>query len=303
MFERLHIDAVVALQPDYVGPEFPDDTDVFGCRFQDMKYGMGIYSECTTFPLAQYDSIDEIERNYTWPTADWFDYSVISGQIKGKERHPVSGGGSEPFLVYCRLRGMQQGYMDLLINPGLAHYCLDKLFELCYQNTLRIFEQVPGKITLSYIAEDFGSQEHLLISRELIHEFLLPGMRRIIDLVHQGGAYVFFHSDGAVREILPDIVDAGIDILNPVQWRCKGMEREGLKDEFGDSLIFHGGVDNQQTLAYGSVDDVRKEVLTNLEVLGVDGRYILAPCHNIQAVNPPENVVAMYRTALESGAG
>jgi uroporphyrinogen decarboxylase len=122
------------------------------------------------------------------------------------------------------------------------------------------------------------------------------------ELVHQAGAYVFHHSDGAVRPIIPDMIEeVGIDVLNPIQWRCRGMERAGLKRDFGDRLVFHGGVDNQQTLAFGGVEDVREEVRTNVEVLGMGGGYILAPCHNIQAVSPPENVVAMYETGYEIG--
>ncbi len=126
-------------------------------------------------------------------------------------------------------------------------------------------------------------------------------MKRIIDLAHQNGACVFHHNDGSVRRILPDMIAAGIDVLNPIQWRCQGMEREGLKRDFGDKLVFHGGVDNQYTLAFGSVDEVRQEVLDNLRILGEGGGYILAPCHNIQPVSPPENVVAMYETCYENG--
>ena len=196
---------------------------------------------------------------------------------------------------------MEQAYMDLVLKPDLVHYCLDRLFDFCYDNTLRIYEQIPGKVDISYVAEDFGAQEDLLVSPRLIRQFFIPRMKRMIDLAHQAGAYAFFHSDGAVRKIIPDMIAAGIDVLNPIQWRCKGMEREGLKRDFGDRVAFHGGVDNQHTLAFGSVDEVREEVITNIRVLGQGGGYILAPCHNIQAVSPPENVVAMYETGYEVG--
>ncbi|RKY95332.1 MAG: uroporphyrinogen-III decarboxylase-like protein [Candidatus Hydrothermota bacterium] len=301
MFKRLHIDRVIGVGPRYIGPPIEPGYDMYGCRYEKVNYGTGVYSECVYHPLAQYNSIEEIERNYTWPTADWFDYSVIPDQIKGREMYPIRGGGSEPFLTYKNLRGMEQAYMDLILNPDLVHYCLDKLFDFCYENTLRIYEQIPGKVNISYVAEDFGSQEGLLISREHIREFFIPRMKRMIDLAHQAGAYVFFHSDGAIREIIPDMIEAGIDVLNPIQWRCKGMDRKGLKRDFGDKVIFHGGVDNQYTLAFGSVEEVREEVIYNIQVLGEGGGYILAPCHNIQAVSPPENVVTMYETGYEYG--
>jgi uroporphyrinogen decarboxylase len=97
------------------------------------------------------------------------------------------------------------------------------------------------------------------------------------------------------------MIAAGIDILNPIHWRCRGMERAALKADFGNQVIFHGGMDNQYTLAFGSVDEVGAEVLENLAVLGEGGGYILAPCHNIQTVSPPENIVAMYETCYATG--
>ncbi len=251
--------------------------------------------------MAQYKTLDEIKRNYRWPNPDWWDYSEIHKQVIGNEQYPIRGGGSEPFLTYKKLRGQEQAFMDLILHPEIVHYCLDKLFHLCYENTLRIYEQIPGQVMITYVAEDFGSQEGLMYSPQQIREFFIPRMKRMIDLAHQAGAYVFHHSDGAIREILPDMIEAGIDVLNPIQWRCKGMEREGLKRDFGDQVIFHGGVDNQYTLAFGSVEEVRQEVKDNLHILGEGGGYILAPCHNIQAVSPPENIVAMYETGYEYG--
>jgi uroporphyrinogen decarboxylase len=130
---------------------------------------------------------------------------------------------------------------------------------------------------ISYIAEDMGTQEGLMFSPAQINEFLIPRMKRMIDLAHQAGAYAFYHSDGAVRKILPDMIAAGIDVLNPIQWRCTGMERRALKRDFGAQVIFHGGVDNQYTLAFGSEAEVRDEVIENLAVLGEGGGYILGP--------------------------
>jgi uroporphyrinogen decarboxylase len=97
------------------------------------------------------------------------------------------------------------------------------------------------------------------------------------------------------------MIEAGIDVLDPVQWRCKGMDRAGLKRDFGDRLVFHAAMDNQQTLPFGSVEDVRREVIENIRILGKGGGYILGPCHNLQVISPPENIVAMYETAHEYG--
>jgi len=300
LFKQLHIDNGFSVEPGYIGPPIPNGADVFGCRFKNVDYGTGTYSECVYHPLANYETLDEIKNNYNWPSADWYDYSEIFKQIIGKENYPIMGGGSEPFATYENLRGQEQGIMDLILHPEIVHFCLDKLFNLTYENTLRIYEQIPGKVTITYISEDFGSQEDLLYSPAQIREFLIPRMKRMINLAHQAGAFVFHHSDGAIRKIIPDMIEAGIDILNPIQFRCKGMEREGLKRDFGNKTIFHGGVDNQYTLPFGSKEKVRKEVIDNIHILGKDG-YILAPCHNIQAVTPLENILTMYETGYEYG--
>ena len=301
MFARLHIDRPLDVGPCYAGPPLEPGIDIYGCRREGVDYGSGIYSEVVYHPLVQYASVDEIEDKYTWPTPDWFDYSIIPEQLEGNEHRPVRGGGSEPFLEYTYLRGLEQAYMDLALNPEMVHYCLDRLFDFAYENTRRIYEQIPGQVTFSYVAEDLGSQEQLLFSMRHIREFLLPRMKRMMDLVHEGGGVVFTHSDGAIRPVIPDLIDIGMDVLNPIQWRCKGMEREGLKRDFGDQIIFHGGMDNQQTLAFGSVDDVVEEVKTNIAILGAGGGYVIAPCHNIQAISPPENIVAMYETGYREG--
>ncbi len=300
-FARLHIDAPLDIGPKYVGPKMPRGTDMYGIKRHLIKHEGGAYLENANIPLAQYNSVAEIEKNYRWPSIEWFDFSHIPEQIKGQEHRPIRGGGSEPFLLYKSLRGQEQGYMDLALNPEIVHYCLDKLFDLAYEQTRRIYETIPGKVVITYIAEDMGGQEDLILSVKHIHEFLLPRMKRMIDLAHGAGAYVFHHNDGSCWRILPDMIAAGIDVLNPIQWRCRGMERERLKRDFGDKLIFHGGVDNQHTLPFGTAAEVRQEVMDNLRILGAGGGYIIAPCHNIQVVGPAENVVAMYETGYECG--
>lgn len=302
VFDRLHIDRPVFVGPAYVGPPPPAGEDMWGVKHRNIDYGTGTYGEGVSNPLAQYETIAEIEANYTWPSIDWFDFSGIPAQIAGQEHRPIQGGGSEPLLTYKQLRGEAQAFMDFIDKPDLMHYMLDKLFTLAYETTARIYQAIPGQVLITYVAEDMGAQDSLMYNPKHIREFLLPWMKKMADLVHEHGAYVFHHNDGACRDILPDMVDfVGIDVLNPIQWRCPGMAREGLKADFGDQIAFHGAVDNQYTIPFGSVDEVRAEVAEDIAILGAGGGYILAPCHNIQAVGPAENVVAMYETAYECG--
>ncbi|MDK1032009.1 MAG: uroporphyrinogen decarboxylase family protein, partial [Planctomycetia bacterium] len=301
LFKRLHIDRPLVVGPKYVGPPIPEGADNLGNRYKTVDYGTGSYRECVYNRLADYSSVEEIEADYDWPGPDLWDYSVIKSQIEDHNDRPIQGGGGELFYTYAGLRGQEQAYIDLVENPEIVHYILDKLFALAYEDTGRIFEQIPGKVLVSYVSDDMGSQEGLLCSPAQIRKFFLPRMKRMADLVHEAGAFVFHHNDGAVRDIIPDLIEIGIDVLNPIQWRCAGMEREGLKRDFGASIAMHGGMDNQYTLPFGSVEEVRQEVLDNLRILGAGGGYILAPCHNIQAVGPAENIVAMYEMAYENG--
>lgn len=301
LYRALHIDRPFTVSPRYVGPPIAQDADLFGVRYRWVDYGTGAYREAIHFPLAAYETVEAIAAEYRWPDPDWWTYDHLAEQIAPYRDYPIQGGGSEPFLIYKNLRGQEQAFIDLILHPEIVHYCLDKLFGLAYENTRRIFESIPDQVMISYVAEDMGSQESLLFSPAQIRAFLIPRMKRMIDLVHEAGAFAFYHSDGAVRPILPDMIAAGIDVLNPIQWRCRGMERKALKADFGAQVVFHGGVDNQQTLAFGSAEDVCQEVRDNLCILGEGGGYILAPCHNIQAVSPPANVVAMYETGYANG--
>ncbi len=301
LFKKLHIDYLYQVEPDYIGPKIPRNYDVFGCRYRTMRYKNGTYKENTSHPLSGFRSIKEIRKNYQWPNPDWWDYSVLRKKLKGKEDFPIKGGSYEPFLIYKKLRGEEQAFVDLIQNPDIVHYCMEQLFHLGHKEFVRIYEQVHSFVLVSFVSEDMGTQNDLMISVPHIREYLLGNMKKLINLAHQAGVYVFHHNDGSIRRILPDMIALGIDVLNPIQWRCNNMDRSGLKQDFGQKVILHGGVDNQITLPFGTRDEVRNEVSDNLRILGLGGGYILAPCHNIQPITPVENILAMFETGYEQG--
>jgi uroporphyrinogen decarboxylase len=303
VLQRLRIDTPLWVGGRYVGPALPPGQDIWGLLRKSIDHGTGAYDEVVNSPLADFETPEDVEANYQWPSVDHWDFSHLPAEVRGQEHRPIRGGGSEPLLLYKLLRGEEQALMDLVINPEMVEYCLGKLFDFAYEQTRRIFESIPGKVMITYVAEDLGGQDALMYSPAHIRRFLFPGMKRMVELTRQNGSVVFHHSDGSIRQILPDLVELGIQVLNPIQWRCRGMEREALKRDFGDSLIFHGGVDNQQTLPFGTPEDVRAEVEENIRTLGAGGGYILAPCHNIQDNTPAENIIALYQAGLEFGGG
>ncbi|MGM0492011.1 MAG: uroporphyrinogen decarboxylase family protein, partial [Armatimonadota bacterium] len=275
--------------------------DAFGIGYEMMNYGTGEYREAVHHPLAEYNSVEEIKQNYDWPEPDWWTYDHILQQLDGKEEWVIQGGHYEEFATYKWLRGVEQGYADHVENPEMLRYCMQKLADLAYARSERTFEAAGERVIWTWVAEDFGTQEGLLISPAMIREFHYPHIKRLCKLAHDYGVFAFHHSDGAVRDNIPQMIEAGIDVLDPVQWRCRGMDREGLKRDFGDQIAFHGGMDNQQTVPSGTVEDVRQEVRDNFRILGEGGGYILGPCHNIQPVTPMENIVAIYETGYEEG--
>lgn len=300
-FRKLHIDKVVVVEPEYVGPPLKPGHDYFGCKWKGIPYGNGVYDECVMHPLARFETVVEIEGEYCWPSPDWFYYGNMMNILDGKEEYPAEGPFSEPFYIYKNLRGQEQAFIDMAIHPEMVEYILDKLFEYDYTRILRTLETISGRLVYNQVAEDLGCQQGLMYSIEHIERFIFPRMKRLMKLLHDAGVFVMTHSDGAVRDVLPRLIECGMDILNPVQWRCAGMERKGLKRDFGEGIIFHGGMDNQQTMPFGSIDDVRQEVLDNFSLLGEGGGYILAPCHNLQPVTAVENIVTMYETGYVEG--
>jgi len=178
----------------------------------------------------------------------------------------------------------------------------DHIFAFATEQFIRILEQAKGRVDITVPSEDLGSQTGPLFSLETFRRLHKERFRKYIELARQAGVFVFFHTDGAAHNFIPELIEIGVQILNPIQWRCPGMEREALKRDFGERLVFHGGVDNQQVLPFGSVENVRAEVIKCFETLGLGGGYICAPCHNIQPNTPVENILAMYETIREISA-
>lgn len=300
LWRRLSIDKLVQLVPAH--PRATEDTwhlqsffSVWHIGTRQVPYadGLGFYEEAVEHPLAGATTVRDIEH-FDWPDPCEWNVSGMRAQAESFREYPLLAGGCEMFYLYCRLRGMERSLEDLIAEPAIAECILEHIAAFDIALTTRILDAVGDLVMFSYVAEDLGTQSSLLMSPRLFRKFLKPHMARMIELVHSYGVKTFHHDDGAMRPLLPELIEMGIDLLNPVQWRCRGMDREGLASDFGDRVVFHGAVDNQQTLPYGTAEDVRREVRENIEIFRNTKGYIVAPCHNLQANTPTENVVALY---------
>jgi len=273
---------------------------IWGIVTREIGYGSGVYCEVASGPLELAETPADVER-FAWPDPEEWDLTGIREQALAWKDYPILCGSHEPFYLYSRMRGMERALTDLLDRPAIAEAALERIHWIHARLFERILAEAGDLLDFVYVAEDLGTQESLLLSPALFRRFLRPTLRHMIDLAHRHGVRVFHHDDGAIRPLIPDLLDIGIDVLNPIQWRCRGMERTGLARDFGSRVVFHGGVDNQQTLPFGTPADVRREVEENIATFSRCKGYVVAPCHNIQANTPTENIVTLYETVRKSG--
>lgn len=304
LFRKLHIDRIHGIGPRFIGAsDGYKPESVWQLKTKQVRYEGGEYGEVIDPPLAHMTTAEEI-RAFRWPSADWYDYSKLKADAAEliAQGWPITCGYYEPFHIYANMRGQEQAYIDLAIAPEIADTVLGFITDFWCEQLTRSLEAVdPGTVDVTYVAEDLGSQTGPLMSLAHFRTFLKPRMQRQAQLALAHGVAPMTHSDGAVRTFIPEFIELGTRILNPIQWRCQGMEREPLKRDFGRQLIFHGTVDNQETLPFGTVQDVVAEVKENIRIFGPGGGFILAPCHNIQPVTSTEKIVAMYETAHAEG--
>lgn len=305
VYDALDIDGIMGIAPPYIGPEIAADPtwpagfykDAWGMGYQAQAYANGSYDEQVYFPLAEAETIADLEA-YRWPSADWYDYAALPALAAQYRGRAIMCGYTAIFYYHNKLRGLELSLMDPLLRPEFTHYLIGRISEFFTEYHRRCFEAGRGVIDITQVTDDFGSQHGLLISPRIFDTFYRAAVQRGIDLARSYGITVFHHDDGDCRKLLPRLVEMGIEILNPIQWRCGDWDLRALKQEFGDRLCFHGGVDNQITLPWGSPDDVRAEVRRLLTELAADRTgFIVAPCHNLQAVSSVENILALYEAA------
>jgi uroporphyrinogen decarboxylase len=257
-------------------------------------------------PLAR-ASIEDLDR-YSWPDpADPGRYRGLPERVKrlyDTSDHALVAAaiGMGVFEQAQALRGMERFFEDLLLNPEFAAALIDKILQTQLDILDRYLAIVGPYVEMIETSDDYGMQTGPLISPQLYREKLKPAHQRLNRFIKERtAAKIYLHSCGSIAEMLDDLIDAGVEVINPVQPRARNMESVRLKRRFGTRVVFHGGVDEQYVLPHGSVEEVRREVRRRIEAFAPGGGYILAPAHNIQDDVPPQNVEALFETALDAG--
>jgi uroporphyrinogen decarboxylase len=321
ILDRLHVDTrrMGALRiPGFSWEKEKDKehirvTDIYGCDWEYFAQ-KDLYFNQVTYPLDKADPLSDGVPNLNKVDWEWYGRfldKALQEQILDTEDYYLVADRNTAGLTEnsLRVRGYENWYMDTVIDPAGMEALLERMMEdkIRYWDLVIDWAIQNGRsdhIRVVAEADDLGNQEATIIDPGQIRTLVIPRWKKIFQHVKSRLPHVkvFIHSCGAIRELIPDLIDAGMDILNPVQFTASGMELKGLKRDFGDAITFWGGgVDTQQTLNKGTPDQVKDEVKKILDIMAPGGGFVFAPVHNIQHDVSPENFWAMWDTLQEYG--
>jgi uroporphyrinogen decarboxylase len=297
------------IEPRYIGPPLhnPDTgirRDIWGVTYRYVRFNeTDGYWEPIKRPLLNCHDPAQLE-DYPWPKLEWFDFSQVRQDAAAYAGYALmtAPNYSSPGIFQCPIQtliGEERSFMDLALNPELIHALVRHALDFQIPFIEQLFSAAEGKIDFFRIGDDFGTQTGLLMSRAMWQTFFRDPLKKMADTARAHGAYYYQHSCGAIRGLIPDFIDIGVDVLDPIQVKAQGMVPSELKAEFGDRLCFSGGVDEQELLPEGTPQEVRQAVFDLLDDMAIGGGFFLGPTHNFQADIPTDNIVAMYEAAKE----
>ncbi len=290
------------VQARYAGPEVPlsegaTSRTVFGVE----RHGMG-YGQPTSHPLAG-ATVEQV-NDYPWPDPGWMDVSGVRAEAAAWGRqYAILGGDWSPFWHDAiDLLGMENLLFAMFDQPELVDALLRHLVDYYAEVSRRIFEAAAPELDIFFLGNDLGSQNGPMLGEVSFRRFLLPHLQRLVDLGHAYGLKVMMHCCGGFRELIPALVETGLDGVHAVQPCCRGMDLRHLKAEFGDRLLFNGGIDSQNVLISGTPETVRDRTREVLGIMMRGGGYVAGASHDtILEETPVENVVAMFDAIQEWG--
>jgi len=288
------------------GEQFDTYVDDWGTRVYRPKGGH--YFDYREFPIKE-GTLEALNAWTRWPDplepGRWRGYRqrCLDARLTGRAITSFSVFGGGIFEQPARIMPMEEYLMGIVSDPRFADAILGKMYDIYYDATVRMLEEVGDILDVWVYWDDLSGQRGPMISPTWYKRYLMPLHRKLFDKVKSmTRAKIFFHCCGAARPWIPYLVDVGVDILNPVQISAEGMDPFGLKRDFGKDIVFWGGACNPQgALAFGTPDQVRDEVRRNIDALAPGGGFIFANVHNIQNLVPPENIAAMFDTCYEYG--
>jgi uroporphyrinogen decarboxylase len=236
--------------------------------------------------------------DHRWPSARDFDFEPLIAEAEAhSHRVVISGLWSGIFGDSYRMIGFDEFLLAMAMQPELIHAIVDRMTDMCLELNDRLFTQLREKIDVWFFGNDFGTQQALLFSTAMWDDFFGDNIVKLCELAHSHGLKVMMHSCGCVAPLLDRLVDAGVDMLDPVQTTAAGMDPESLMRGYGDRLIFHGGIDTQHVLPTATPEESASHARQMIESLANGLGYIFAPSQIFQTDIPVENIVAVYDVA------
>ncbi len=301
------VDLRGVVDPRYVGP-VPMSRELdngirenyWGWRQKIMQTATGPEDCFVEFVLADAKSIDDFEQ-HCWPNPDWFDFSEFAAGLSSWQDFAVMASGASVFQHATFLRGIDNLLIDMATRPELAHWLMDCFTDFYLGYFDRMFTAARGQIDILRAADDLGTQRGLFFSAGMFRTFVKPRLKKLVEMAHSHGVKFMFHSCGAIRPLIEDLIEIGVDILDPLQAAAEGMDPIVLKPMYGDRICLHGGICTQFLLPEGTPQEVQSEVCRRIEIFGRGGGYILAPCHVLQTDVPTENILAMSAAGYQCG--
>lgn len=236
---------------------------------------------------------------FEWPDpAKYIDVEECRRRVEAAPEGKVTLGmlWSAHFQDTCAAFGMETALMNMIANPEIYEAVDAKIMEFYLKANEIFFEATKGKLDAVLIGNDMGSQRGLMLSPDMVRQFIIPGCKRLVEQAHSYGVKVIYHSCGSIADVIPDLIEAGVDIVHPIQALAAGMEPAGLKEKFGDKVAFCGGVDTQDLLVNGSPEDVRNKVKELREIFPTG--LIISPSHEaVMPDVPPANIHALFEEA------
>jgi uroporphyrinogen decarboxylase len=269
--------------------------DIYDVPFKLMTSGGQTYLETVEdIPLRSIDDLAALSA-YPWPGTEEWDYSRIASQIASHDGFASWCRTRGVFTTAQMMRGMDTFLIDLMTNQDYASTLMGKILDFIYEDARLTLEAGHGHYTFIEYNDDFGMQQSMMLSPQLWREVIKPIVRQFADLAHRNDAFLKFHSCGSIYPIIPDLIEIGVDILNPVQPLAKDMDPFRLKQEFGKDLCFHGAVDIQHLLPFGNPDEVYSHICRLIDVVGKDGGFIISGSHTLQVDAKTENIMALRK--------
>jgi len=307
LLAALHVD-MRRIGFNYGQPDTGPDSDgymrtMWGAKRREDNPGDGL-PNCIS-PFTEDTTVDDVHA-HAWPDPKQLDCSQVQEQCeKYRGECATFGAPWSPFFHEVGWLIGQENFMVWMhTKPDVVHGIIQHVVDYEVEATRRFLEATDGMLDMTYFGNDFGTQRGLLLSPQMWHEFIRKPLKRYFDVSHDYGCKVMKHSCGAIRDIIPCLIEDWVDILDPIQVAAAGMSLPGLVRDFGADLCFHGGVDTQRTLPFGSAEDVRVEVRSYLGLTRENGGYILCGSQEFIEDIPLENILAMYdenQKSIQSG--